>query len=389
MQDFDFASITASPLVTCLLISLFSLLFCLLIKRLVLNYLQYWISKTSFYLDSLLVESANFPLTLIILLIHVNILEYLLALNEVINSELTSYIHVVSIVLLVLAIVLFIDRLSMGLISRHTDKSEALRNSHTIVKGISRAFILSIGVLMLLSTLGVSITPIIASLGIGSLAVALALQPTLENFFSGVQLVIDKPIRVGDFIELESGEQGFVDHIGWRSTWIKMLPNNTVIMPNSALSKSKIINYFYPAKELSVPVEVSVHYDSDLEKVEEITLDVARQILNDHPWGIGSYDTFVVFHTFDSSSINFTVMLRAEEYFHQFFIRSAFIKALHQRYREEGIVIPYPIRAINTVQEQAVFRGQEGISSDREPLKSCGSENHKSDHLNVAMQKEM
>ena len=218
-----------------------------------------------------------------------------------------------------------------------------------------RCAIVCIGLLVLLGTLGISITPIIASLGITSLAVALALQPTLENFFSGVQLVIDKPIRVGDFIELESGDQGFVEKIGWRSTWVKMLPNNMIVIPNSQLSKSRIINYFYPEKELSVPVEVGVHYGSDLEKVEQVTLDVARQILKSHQWGVDDYDTFVVFHTFDQSSINFTVMLRAKEYFNRFWVKSAFIKALHKRYAEEGIVIPYPIRAINTSQESAQF----------------------------------
>ena len=117
----------------------------------------------------------------------------------------------------------------------------------------------------------------------------------------------------------------------------------------------KIINYFYPEKELSVPVEVGVHYSSDLEFVEQVTLDVARHILQTHKWGVPEYDTFVVFHTFDSSSINFTVMLRTREYFNRFFIKSEFIKALHKRYAEEGIVIPYPIRAINTEQESARF----------------------------------
>ena len=224
--------------------------------------------------------------------------------------------------------------------------------------------------LVLLGTLGISVPPIIASLGITSLAVALALQPTLENFFSGVQLVIDKPIRVGDYIELDSGEQGFVEKIGWRSTWIRMLPNNTVIMPNSVLSQSKIINYFYPEKELSVPVEVSVHYNSDLEEVERITVEVAREILKSHKWGVDDYDTFVVFHTFDSSSINFTVMLRAQEYFNRFFIKSEFMKALHRRYREEGIVIPYPIRAINTQQEPNAVSGS-ALSS--EPIGSVAN----------------
>lgn len=253
----------------------------------------------------------------------------------------------------VVALIVFVNQFFAGMVSNYAKKSETLKSSETIVKGTVRIIILCVGLLMLLSTLGVSITPVIASLGITSLAVALALQPTLKNFFSGVQLVIDKPIRVDDYIELDSGEQGFVQKIGWRSTWIKMLPNNTVIIPNSNLSSAKIINYFYPEKELSVPVEVSVHYDSDLAHVEQVTLEVAREILVSHEYGVDDYNTFVLFHTFDSSSINLTVMLRAKEYFHRFFIKSAFIKALHKRYKEEGIVIPYPIRAINTTQEGA------------------------------------
>ncbi|MDX1680435.1 MAG: mechanosensitive ion channel, partial [Akkermansiaceae bacterium] len=110
----------------------------------------------------------------------------------------------------------------------------------------------------------------------------------------------------------------------------------------------------YPAKELSVPVELGVHYDSDLEHVERVTLEVAREILESHEWGVTEYNTFVLFTAFDNSSINLTVMLRAKEYFNRFWVKSAFIKAIHKRYAEEGIVIPYPIRAINTSQEDAV-----------------------------------
>lgn len=337
------------------LITLTTTILCLLLKRIVLARIQRWVHNSSFFVDSLFIKAIGLPLTLIVLLLNLVLLQQLLASFGVTSNEFGVISRSAIAVLMVLAVVIFVDRLVSGMISRYLQKSETWRSSHSIVNGITRAFILSIGALVLLSTLGISITPIIASLGIGSLAVALALQPTLENFFSGVQLVMDKPIRVGDFIELESGEQGFVERIGWRSTWINMLPNNTVIMPNGALSKSKIINYYYPSKELSVPVEVGVHYSSDLDHVEQVTLEVAREILNEHPWGVGSYDTFVLFHTFDSSSINFTVMLRTEEYFHRFFVRSAFLKALHKRYGEEGIVIPYPITAINTAQESPRF----------------------------------
>jgi small-conductance mechanosensitive channel len=300
--------------------------------------------------------SARKPLNILILLLNLFLFDFLLNYFQLSNLKIEQYLSMTAKIAIVLSLLLFAERFLSALINYYAEISEVIRTSKSIVKGISKIVVIGIGSLVILGTLGISITPIIASLGITSLAVALALQPTLENFFSGVQLVIDKPIRVGDYIELDSGEQGFVEKIGWRSTWIKMLPNNVVIMPNSKLSQSKIINYYYPEKELSVPVDVGVHYSSDLEHVEKVTLEVAKQILISHKWGIDSYEPFVVYHTFDNSSINFTVMLRAEEYFNRFFIKSEFIKALHKRYAQEGIVIPYPITAINTDQEKPSFK---------------------------------
>lgn len=354
MPDIDFQQLMLAPqlIITLIMIVLSLLLF--IVKRVIISQLLSLTNKTSHFYDSLLAHSLNVPLSILILVIDIWVLRWLLDEYALIADTHADTITMVSKILLIAAAIFFLNRFAVGTVVNHTQHSNALRSSSGIVKGIVKGLIIGIGVLIILGTLGISITPVIASLGITSLAVALALQPTLENFFSGVQLVIDKPIRVGDFIELESKEQGFVEKIGWRSTWIKMLPNNTVIVPNSVLSGSTIINYFYPTKELSVPVDVGVHYNSDLEHVEKVTLEVAREILVTHEWGVDDYDTFVVYHTFDNSSINFTVMLRAKEYFHRFFIKSAFIKALHKRYAQEGITIPYPIRAINTEQESPV-----------------------------------
>ena len=324
----------------------------LVIKRTFLVRLTTLSARSNRSRSTLLLRSLNWPLTILIVGASLFLLEYLLRQSGIQAGALNSNAAMVARILLILATVIFVDSFAVGLLTLQAEKSDAMRTSRSIIIGISRGATLGIGLLVIMGTLGISITPIIASLGITSLAVALALQATLSNFFSGVQLVMDKPIRVGDFVELDSGEQGFVEKIGWRSTWIRMLPNNIVIMPNSRLSESKIINYFYPTRELSVPVDVGVHYDSDLEHVEKVTLEVAREILRSHEWGVEDYNTFVVFHTFDAYSINFTVMLRVEEYFQRFWVKSAFIKALHRRYAEEGIVIPYPISALNTNQEQ-------------------------------------
>lgn len=320
-------------------------------KRLSFFYLRKLFERTSFHLGTLILDTASRPLTLVIITITLMTAQMLLYNLIDDAANIAQPLILVSKVLLIFAIILFADSFTRQSLYQYSNRSPMLKSSGNLIRGTARGVYIVIGSLITLSTLGISITPIVASLGIGSLAVALALQPTLENFFSGIQMLADKPFRVGDYIELDSKEQGFVEKIGWRSTWIKMLPNNIVIMPNSVLAQSKIINYYYPEKQLSLPVEVSVHYDSDLERVEQVTLEVAREVLVNHKWGISDYDTFVVFHTFDSSSINFTVMLRAEEYFNRFFIKSAFIKALHKRFKQEGIVIPYPIAAVNLTQE--------------------------------------
>jgi small-conductance mechanosensitive channel len=330
-------------------------IFLFVFRLVIMKRLRKVTSSTRFTVDTVLVSAISAPLTLITFAILLVLAEHLVVDVGLLPKSQLGFASDTAKIISIAAIILFLDRFARGFISGYSEKSPTIRNSKGVIQGLSRGLIILIGALVLLGTMGISVTPVIASLGITSLAVALALQPTLENFFSGVQLVMDKPIRVGDFIELSSGEQGFVERIGWRTTWIKMLQNNTVIIPNSDLSKSRIINYFYPAKELSVPVEVGIHYSSDLDHVERVALEVAREILVSHEWGVDDYNTFVLFTEFDSSSINMTVMLRAKEYFNRFWVKSAFIKALHKRFAEEGIVIPFPIRAINTDQESPVL----------------------------------
>ncbi|WP_339725756.1 mechanosensitive ion channel family protein [uncultured Paraglaciecola sp.] len=324
-----------------------------LVKRLLYIYLRGFNNPTNYDWSGIAVRAAKRPLSLLIMATSLAATAKLIEFYAQTTNTWVTQFNLLAMLLTVVSLLVFADHFARMSITRIISKGSGLRSSGTLLRGLLRGVIIVIGILIILSTIGVSITPLVASLGIGSLAVALALQPTLENFFSGIQMLADKPIRVGDYIELDSGEQGFVEKIGWRSTWIKMLPNNIVIMPNSKLAQSKIINFYYPEKQLSVPVDLGVHYDSDLDHVEKVTLEVAKQVLKSHKWGIPDYDTFVIFTGFDNSSINLTVMLRAQEYFNRFFIKSEFIKALHKRYAQEGIVIPYPIRAVNLSQEKS------------------------------------
>ncbi len=141
--------------------------------------------------------------------------------------------------------------------------------------------------------------------------------------------------------------------INWRSTKIKMLPNNLVLIPNDKLNKAIVINYCLPDKEMAVLVDLGVHYKSDLEKVEKITSEVAKSVMTDVAGGVAYFDPFIRYHTFGDSCIKFTVILRAKEFVDQYLIKHEFVKRLHKRYAQEGINIPYPIRAINYEQEKA------------------------------------
>ncbi|RKX62343.1 MAG: mechanosensitive ion channel family protein, partial [Thermodesulfobacteriota bacterium] len=216
----------------------------------------------------------------------------------------------------------------------------------SIFKIIIKVVIYFIGFILILNTLNINITPFITSLGIAGLAVGLALQDTLSNFFAGLYILISKKIKPGDYISLDSGIEGYVEDITWRNTTIRQLPNNIVIVPNSKLASSIVTNYYLPEKELAVLVQVGVSYNSDLEKVEKVTIEVAKEVMKEVPGGVPNFEPFIRYHTFGDFSINFTVILRAQTYVDRYLVTHEFIKRLHKRYKEEGIEIPFPIRTV-------------------------------------------
>lgn len=253
------------------------------------------------------------------------------------------------------SVILTVANIVTALIGLYGETIQQALPLTNLTQNLVKILIIILGGLMVLNALGISITPLLTTLGIGGLAVALALQDTLSNLFSGFYITIAKNIRVGDFVKLESGEEGYVADIGWRVTKIRVLANNIILIPNNKLAQSIVANYFLPEKELAVLVQVGVHYNSDLEFVEKVTCEVAREVQQTVPGAIKTFEPFIRYHTFDSSSINFTVIMRAEEFVANYLIKHEFIKRLHQRYKGKGIVIPYPIRAINLEQEKVML----------------------------------
>ena len=222
----------------------------------------------------------------------------------------------------------------------------------SLTENIIRIVVYGVGVLIILNGLGISIAPILATLGVGGLAVALALKDTLSNFFAGFHIVATRQIRVGDYLKLDSGEEGHVHDISWRTTKIQTLAGNFVLIPNAKLTELIVTNYTLTEKDMAVLVGLGVHYNSDLVKVERVACEVATEVMREVPGGVPEFVPFVRYHTFADSSINFSVIMRGKEFVDQFLIKHEFIKRIHKRFAEEGIVIPYPIRAVNYEQEK-------------------------------------
>lgn len=243
-----------------------------------------------------------------------------------------------------------------GLLRDLENRYEALKSSHVLFSAILHIGVWILGAMMILENLGVSITPLIASLGVGSLAVALALQPALANLFSGLYILLDKPVRAGDFVQLSSGEEGHVQSVGWHSTQVRLLANNVVVIPNSKLIEGRILNYHLPEKECSVSVQVGVDYASDLRQVERVTIEVGLEAQKEVPGAVKDFTPFIRYHTFADSSINFTVILRTSEFVDHYLLKHEFIKKLHERYRVEGISIPFPIRTLHMAAPAALSK---------------------------------
>ena len=308
-----------------------------------------WAKNTKTEIDDIIIAATRAPFIIWCLMFAV----YFALENSAVPDK---FVHAAGKALLALGIIsvsMVLANVSSRVIKVYSRKIKTAMPVTSLTQNIARIIIFGVGILIILNSLGISITPILATLGVGGLAVALALQDTLSNLFAGFHVVVARQIKVGDYIKLETGEEGYVTDITWRTTKIKMLPNNVVLVPNDKLTKAIITNYYLPDKEMAVLVNLGVHYNSDLEKVEKVTCEIAKEVMKNVSGGVPEFEPFIRCHTFADFSVNFTVILRAREFTDQYLVKHEFIKRLHKRYAEEGIIIPYPIRAINYRQEKA------------------------------------
>lgn len=318
------------------------LVFCWLFMRFFERIAEKAVKKTSTLVDDIIFKEAQLPMWLILIITGFFVVSRTVGLPK----EIVPHTDRFSQLAISFMIVYFVLRLLINFAKLGGNKNHGLKSIFPTFSRLSNIIIWGVAGLMGLDMFGISITPMLASLGIAGLAIGLALQDTLGNFFSGIYILVSQPVRVGDYIELENGLKGYVVSIGWRETRIRTLPNNTIVLPNSKLSQSIITNFYLPETEMACLVQVGVSYDSDLEKVERITIEVGKETQKSVTGAAKTFDPFIRYHTFNDFSIDFTVILRVKEFVDNYLLTHEFIKALHKRYKAEGITIPFPIRTI-------------------------------------------
>jgi small-conductance mechanosensitive channel len=211
-----------------------------------------------------------------------------------------------------------------------------------------------IGGLILLRSLGVEITPLLTSMGIAGLAVALALQDTLANLFAGIWIQTSRTVRRGDYVKIEDiNQEGWVLDISWRTTRIRTRPNHVISIPNTKLSTSVVSNYELPQRDQTVSVEVGVSYNSDPKRVERILSDVGKKALEEVPNMVKTYNPIVRFSAFGDSALTFLLIVRVTHYIDQYAVLHALRMRIFEAFKAEGIEIAFPHRTLYLRQEAA------------------------------------
>jgi small-conductance mechanosensitive channel len=312
-------------------------------RRILFTRLRRWTASTRTSMDDVLVDSLHGPFLLWVVILGI----YAATEFSQLPANYTALSEKLLLALWIVSLTLALARLSGRLVRVYGSRLEGSLPMGTLMEILASLVVGLLGVLTLLDAFKVSITPILGALGVGGLAVALALQDTLSNFFAGFYVSLARQIRLGDFIKLQSGEIGTVIDISWRSTTLREPSNNLIVIPNNKLAQSIVTNYSLPEKRVASQVGVGVSYDSDPSRVEQVLADIASAAMGQIPGLLKEPAPSVrLIPGFGDSSLNFSLNFNVAEYNDQFLVQHELRKRILRRFRDEGIEIPFPTRTV-------------------------------------------
>lgn len=219
-----------------------------------------------------------------------------------------------------------------------------------LIKKVSKILLFLLGFAIVLAKLKIDISAFVVSLGVGSLAIALAAQESISNMISGFVIMIDRPFRIGDRIRYADNQVGDVVEIGIRSTKIQDFDNNIVVIPNNEIVKYRLINFTYPSTLTRVVIDVGVAYGSDIEKVKEILLNSVA----DDPELSKQKEPAVYLVNFGAYSLDFKLITFTDHYSNAWDMQCRLREKVYKNFREAGIEIPFPQTVIHKADNKTI-----------------------------------
>ncbi len=206
-----------------------------------------------------------------------------------------------------------------------------------LMRHVVRFVVVTVGLLIILNGFGVEITPMLAALGVGGLAVALALQDPLANLFAGLFVTLAGQLRIGDYVRLDLGVEGTITDFNWHSTRVQSTAGDIIIVPNARVAKAVVTNFSLAASEVTFLVELVVAPGNELARVEEVTIDLAKEVQRTAEGAAPGFDPMFRVLAFTEVGIRIAVVMRARTFTDQALVRHQLLKSLDRRYREAGI----------------------------------------------------
>jgi small-conductance mechanosensitive channel len=309
----------------------------LLIRRVLLRYTDRWMQKNAPNIDGMFVSVIRAPSIYLCLATGLYVGVATSGLSPRYSHTLFEVIHSI----VILSITLAVANFSVALFRNFMARTKGIHQTSGLLNGLIRGGVIGVGVMVILSVLGISVAPLLTALGVGGLAVALALKDTLENLFAGIYLLSDRALKVGDYIKLESGLEGFVEDISWRTTRVRLEDSNLLVLPNTKLAQTSVVNFCLPDRKIMVTVAVPVAYGSDPQRVEDELSDIIKKGSEDIVGLLASPSPGVRFNPgFGADSLDFTLYFYVKDFSDRSFVRHEVRKRIYKRFGEIGMEFP-------------------------------------------------
>jgi small-conductance mechanosensitive channel len=313
-------------------------------RQIVFAAVRRWAASSDSHLDTLLISTLRGPIIIWAMLLGIHVA----AQTSKIPPSYQHQIRTVIQVLWVWWITVAVSRFAGNMVRFYGAKVTGAQSVTSLSQKLVQLVVVALGLVWLLKVVfDMSLTPLLTAFGVGGLAVALALQDTLSNLFAGFYVSISHLVRIGDYIKLSSGEEGFVTDITWRCTTMRTIANNLVVIPNNKLGQTIYTNYYLPEPRMLMSVSFSVGYDSDVDRVDAILLDETRAAAGTIDGLLADPSPSIRFNPGPGDwALVFQVNFHVEKFADQYRVQSDLRKLLYKRLLREKISMPFPTRTV-------------------------------------------